>query len=79
MVTSGQPIAPAVLPPGKKPGTQWGGGAGLIADLDDSDKEKYISPAGIRIDDRPGRSLVSIQTTLSWLHHFILLAQYMCF
>jgi hypothetical protein len=41
-------------------------------------RENSFPPAGIRIDDRPGRSLVSMQTALSWFHHFILLAQYMC-
>ena len=39
------------------------------------DKGKYISPAGIRIDDRPGRRLVSKQTTLFWFYHIILLIQ----
>jgi len=37
----------------------------------------YIYPAGIRIDDHPSRSLVNIETALSWLHHFILLTQCM--
>ena len=77
METSGQPNGPAVLPPGKNPGTQCGGWVSPINVLDVLDKGKYISPAGIRIDDRPGHSLVSIQTALSWLHHFILFAQCM--
>ena len=78
METSGQTIAPAVLPPGKDTGTQRGGLVGPTDGLDNPDKgRKYISSAGFRIDDRPGRSLASVETTLPWFHHFILIAQCM--
>ena len=61
MEVSGQHHAPAVLPPGKRPGTHWVGSCvGLRAGVDSMKKKNSLGPTGMRTPDRPGCNLVSL-------------------